>query len=189
MKLLRTLFTSATVLFAAASFAGSPILQSPLPELEIKDRGELVYEDDDFSYQPWSSSKQPGTIHVLQYFGGSMAASKTFEPFTDLLQESLEPGTVHVTTIINMDAAMWGTSGFVISELKKNKKIHPDATMVVDEEGHGVKQWSLGKEGTGLVIVDTAGKVLFFSEDALSEEEMQANLELIRSASTETTAS
>ncbi|MGB1142269.1 MAG: YtfJ family protein [Halioglobus sp.] len=154
-----------------------------LPELVIADRGELLMDGEDFSYATWRSDANPGTIHVLQYFGGTMSDSKTFEPFTDLLQASLEPGMVHVTTIINMDAATWGTSGFVVSELKKNKKMHPESTMVLDEEGVGVKQWNLGKDGTGLFIVDTQGQVLFFSADALTEEELQGNLDLIKAAS------
>lgn len=182
MRVIRTLFATAALLSATVTVAQPPVPESPLPELKISDRGELVYQEDDFSYKPWSSSESPGTIHVLQYFGATMAASDRFRPFTDLLQESLEPGTVHVTTIINLDAALWGTSGFVISELKKNKKMHPTATMVVDEEGAGVNKWSLGKKGSGLVIVDASGKVMFFSNDALSEEQMQLNLEMIKAA-------
>jgi len=182
MRFIRTLFTTAALLSATVALAQTPAPEAALPELKISDRGELVYLEDDFSYEPWSSSKSPGTIHVLQYFGATMAASDRFRPFTDLLQASLEPGTVHVTTIINLDAAMWGTSGFVISELKKNKKMHPTATMVVDEEGSGVNKWALGKKGSGLVIVDATGKVMFFSDDALSKEEMQSSLELIKAA-------
>lgn len=173
----------AAVLCAAALTAKAepPATDTTLPELVISDRGELVMNGDDFSYATWRSDRSPGTVHVLQYFAGTMAASKIFEPFTDALQ-SLEPGTVHVTTIINLDAATWGTSGFVVSELKKNKKKHPDATMVLDEEGIGVKHWDLGKEGAGLFIVDTQGKILFFSREALSEEELQGNLDLIKAA-------
>ena len=171
----------ATALFAVVLTAQAepPATDTTLPELVISERGELVMNGDDFTYATWRSDRSPGTVHVLQYFAGTMSASKIFEPFTDALQ-SLEPGTVHVTTIINLDAATWGTSGFVVSELKKNKKKHPDATMVLDEEGIGVKHWDLGKEGAGLFIVDTQGKILFFSRDALTEEELQGNLDLIR---------
>lgn len=183
MTLFRSLACSALLVLSATAAAELPKAGAPLPQLEISDRGELVMSGEDFSYSTWSSAAQPDTVHVVQYFGGTMAASKTFEPFTDKIQTSLEPGMVHVTTIINMDAAMWGTAGFVVSELKKNKKAHPEATMVIDEEGTGVKQWSLGKDGTGLVIIGTDGKVLFFSEDALSEQEIEANLQVIRSSS------
>ncbi len=177
----KALMTMALCAVAVAVQAQAPEADATLPQLVISDRGELVMNGDDFSYATWRSDRSPGTVHVLQYFAGTMSASKIFEPFTDALQ-SLEPGTVHVTTIINLDAATWGTSGFVVSELKKNKKKHPDATMVLDEDGIGVKHWDLGKEGAGLFIVDTQGKVLFFSRDALTEEELQGNLDLIRAA-------
>lgn len=178
----KALMTVALCAAALAANAEPPGTDGTLPRLVISDRGELVMNGDDFDYATWSSDRSPGTVHVLQYFAGTMSASKTFEPFTDALQ-SLEPGTVHVTTIINLDAATWGTSGFVVSELKKNKKKHPEATMVLDEDGIGVEHWNLGKEGAGLFIVDTQGKVLFFSRDALTDEELQGNLDLIRAAS------
>jgi predicted transcriptional regulator len=110
-----------------------------------------------------------------------MSDSKTFEPFTDLLSKSFEPGTIHVTTILNLDAAMWGTSGFVISELQKNKRIHPLATMVLDENGSGVTVWDLGEAGTGLVVTDAAGVVKYFTRQAMTADEMAAALALVRS--------
>jgi len=180
MSLKQTLLTCAMFFAAVSVHAGAPQVNSPLPTLDISDRGELVMNGEDFSFAPWSSDTSPGTIHVLQYFGGTMAASETFKPFTDQIESSAQPGSVHVTTIINLDAAMWGTSGFVVSELKKNKKIHPTATMVLDEDGIGVKRWELGKDGAGLVIVDSEGKVLFFSREPLSDIEIQTNLELIK---------
>ena len=82
-----------------------------LPALEISKLGELVLEDDEFDYRHWRSGQSVNNVHVLQYFPGTMSASKTFEPFTDFLQEQYEAGSFHITTIINLDAAVWGTGG------------------------------------------------------------------------------
>ena len=89
---------------------------------------------DDFSFVPWRSDIDPGKVHVMQYFGATMGDRRPFKPFTDLLQRAWTR-YLHVTTVLNLDAAMWGTTGFVVSELKKNKRIHPQATMVLDDEG------------------------------------------------------
>ena len=180
MTLIRRLLSIIVTLSCSAASAGTPAIESPLPLLNISERGELLFKNDDFSFAPWRSDSGPGKIHVVQYFGGTMAASETFKPFTDTLQETLAPGSYHVTTIVNLDAAMWGTTGFVVSELKKNKRKHPNATMVLDEEGTGASLWDLGEEGTGLAILDQQGTVKYFTRQPMSDQEIQSNVELIR---------
>lgn len=143
----------------------------PLPPLQVEALGELVLQEDEFSYRSWDSATPQGKAHVLQYFPGTLKASKIYEDFTDGLQANYELGTYHVTTVINLDAAMWGTSGFVVSEVKKNKRKFPLSTMVLDESGAGVTVWQLGESGSGLVIVDGAGLVHFYHSGALSEED------------------
>lgn len=176
LLLVLTLFTS------AASASGQvPALQQPLPHLSIEDRGELVLDNDTFSFQPWSTDNHPDKVHILQYIGGTKSDSKIFEPFTDSLQENLEPDSYHVTTIINLDAAVWGTTGFVVSEVKSSKRKYPLSTIVLDEEGSGVSQWQLGDSGVGLAILDRAGRLLYFTRAALSESEMNTALDLVRS--------
>ena len=101
-----------------------------------------------------------------------MKASKIYEPFTDALQARYELGTYHVTTVINLDAAMWGTRGFVESEVMKSKRKFPLSTMVLDKSGAGVNTWQLGESGSGLVITDRQGRVHFYHNGAMSEEDM-----------------
>lgn len=152
-----------------------------LPPVTIEDKGELLIEGDDFSYTSWNSELNPGKVHVLQYFAGTMGDSKTFEPFTDLLQEELDHRSYHVTTIVNLDASLWGTTGFVISEVKASKKKFPGATMVLDAEGTGAATWDLGKKGAVLAILDKEGVVRYLTREPMSEEELSASLELVRS--------
>ena len=181
MKLRHLLLITCFLASAAQASGQAPALHQPLPYLSIEDRGELVLDNDEFSFQTWTTDSLPAKVNVIQYFGGTMADSKIFEPFTDRLQESLEADSFHVTTIINLDAAVWGTTGFVVSEVKSNKRKYPLSTIVLDEEGSGVRQWHLGEEGAGLAILDHAGKLLYFTRTALSDSEMNAALELVRS--------
>jgi len=183
MAISRMIISMVMVLASGSALAGAPAVDSPLPVLSISERGELTMTGDDFSFVPWSSASNPGKVHVIQYFGANMGDRDVFKPFTDLLQTSVEPGTVHVTTVLNLDAALWGTTGFVISELEKNKRIHPLATMVLDKEGKGVTEWDLGKTGTGLMVMDANGIVRYFTRRAMSKEELAATLELVRSNS------
>lgn len=159
----------------------APAVDQPLPPLAIEDRGELTLDaDDSFSYQPWSTADSPPKVHILQYFPATMGDSKTFEPFTDKLQTTFEKGRYHVTSIINLDAALWGTTGFVVSEVQSSKREHPGSTLVLDESGTGASQWQLGDKGAGLMIVDASGIVRYFTREAMSEEELASSLELVR---------
>ena len=168
------------MLVCTNALAGAPTIDAPLPLLAITERGELILTDDEFSFIPWSSETGLGKVHVIQYFGANLKHKDIFKPFTDLLQTSFEPGVINVTTVLNLDAAMWGTTGFVMSELEKNKRLLPLAIMVVDDNGSGVIEWDLGKAGTGLIVLDDKGIVKYFSRQALSEEEMASTVELMR---------
>jgi YtfJ family uncharacterized protein len=166
--------------FSAHAPAGqAPAINQPLPSMDIKDRGELLFENDRFFYRPWSTDHNPGKVHIVQYFAATMKDSEIFAPFTDRLQDALEPDSYHVTTIINLDAALWGTTGFAVSEIKANKREFPLATMVLDEEGRGAVHWQLGNRGAGLAILDRAGIVNYFTREALSEEEIKTALDLV----------
>lgn len=171
----------ALTLVSLNAFAGAPTLGAPLPALAIDDRGEITITGDDVKFVPWSSEVNPGKVHVIQYFGANLGDRDVFAPFTDMLEAELEPGSVHVSTILNMDAAMWGTGGFVLSELEKNKKQHPEATIVLDEEGSGVKAWDLGDDGTGVIVMNSEGIVKYFKRDSLTKGELGTTLALIRS--------
>jgi len=168
------------LLAAAAAQAAPPSLDNPLPTLAIADKGEMLLENDEYSYRPWSSVDIPDRVHVLQYFAGTTSASKTFEPFTDLLQVEIPQRGIHVTTVVNLDAALWGTSGFVINEVKASKQEFPDSTMVLDKEGVGEETWELGKKGAVLAVMDKQGKVVYLSNQALSEQEVAATLALVK---------
>lgn len=153
---------------------------APLPSVTIAEKGELLLEGEEFSFSAWDSSTNPGKVHVLQYFAGTMSDSKMFEPFTDMLQEKLDYTKYHVTTIINLDAALWGTTGFVVAEVKASKKKFPRATIVLDAEGTGADIWELGKKGAVLAVLDKNGIVQYLTRTSMSTEEMDATLELVK---------
>ncbi|MEZ5573365.1 MAG: YtfJ family protein [Halioglobus sp.] len=180
MTLPRVVLSFALALACAAALASAPAVNAPLPVLNISERGELTMSGDDFTFIPWRSDSHLGKVQVVQYFGATMGDSKIFKPFTDLLAKSFEPGVVQVTTILNLDAAMWGTTGMVVSELQKNKRLHPQATMVVDDKGRGVAEWGLDKSGAGLFIIDDKGTVKYFTQQAMSDNDLTAALAVVR---------
>lgn len=180
----RLFFYSVLLTLASTlALAEVPLVDSRLPALSIADRGELFLENDDFNFRPWSTEQNLNKVHIVQYFGATRGDSELFKPFTDLLQDNLSPGTYHVTTIVNLEAALWGTSSFVISELKSNKRKYPLSTIVLDEDGRGLNTWQLGKQGAGLAILDQQGVVKYFTKKPMTEAEISASLNMVKTNS------
>jgi YtfJ family uncharacterized protein len=180
MRLITAFFALAGLLLQLSAQAQPPAPGAPLPPLRIEDRGEVLLQGEDFSFAPWSSEKQPGKVHILQYLGATRADSKRFKPFTDAVERTFERGEYHITTIVNLDAALWGTTGLAVSEVKDSKRKYPGSTMVLDESGSGVDAWELGKSGTGLAIMDGEGIVRYFTREPLDEKDLEASVELVR---------
>lgn len=182
MKLLQSLLLVTACFFAGAAVAGSLAVGGALPPLTIEDRGEITLAGEDVAYAPWNSSGLRNGVHVVQYIGATMGDKDKFKPLTDRIERDFPPGSVTVTTLINMDAALWGTGGLVASEIKKNKKAYPQAIMVLDEDGIGTKTWGLGDDGIALLIIDSEGVVRYaLTNQALDEKTLAEPLDLLRS--------
>ncbi len=150
-----------------------------LPDLDIAEKGELVLDGDDVGYRTWNYPQQPGKVHVLQYMAATRAASNINMPFTDRMKTDLPQGAFLSTTILNLDEAMWGTGGLVVSELKSNKKDFPQAVLVADEDGVGLQKWQLDKENSAVIVTDAQGVVRYFKQGAMSEAEIESTLQLV----------
>jgi YtfJ family uncharacterized protein len=176
--MLKPLCLCALLLASAASLADGIDLGQPLPDLNINDRGELLLKGDDFSFAPWALPAGIGKIHILQYMAATKGASELNKPFTDRLKDIPNPNYL-VTTVLNLDDAMWGTSGFVISEVKKNKRQFPGSTMVLDAAGRGLEVWKLQSKSSTIVVMDAQGSVQFLKDGAMDENEIEKALKFI----------
>lgn len=167
-------------LIAAASSAQQPSLNETLPELTIDDKGELLLKGGEFSYGSWTAGGNRGEVQVLQYIPGTLGGKKLFKSFTDMLKVEFPTGSLQVTTIINMDDAMWGTSGMINSEIQTNKEKFPSSTFVLDKEGIGNKVWELGKKGAVLAVIDKTGSVIYLTREAISEQGVIAAMAIVK---------
>jgi hypothetical protein len=170
----------AALLSALPVEAGKISVGDPLPQLAIDDRGELLFDGEDFSYRPWQHPGGLGKPHVLQYMAGTMSARNQTRAFTDSLEANIPYEKYHVTTILNLDQALWGTTGFVMGKARSNKEKYPRATLVLDETGQGQKTWALSEKDAAVIIMDAGGTVLFFQQGAMTDDDIDTTLELIR---------
>ncbi len=100
--------------------------------------------------------------------------------FTEGLEEIFEKTDFHITTVLNLDDATWGTSGFVVSEVESKKREFPEATLVLDADGDGLKAWELAKKGAALAILDKEGKVPYFTQDPMTDANLEEMMALVK---------
>lgn len=162
--------------------AGTPELGKQPERLTIANRGEIILKGDDVAFAAWQLPADVRLVQVVEYFPATLSASKYFEPLNDAMAEAFtERNPILVSTIVNLDAAMWGTSGMVMSELKSNKRKHPDATIVLDKTGSGATDWALGKKGAILLVLDKSGTVKYVSREAVTDADVPEIIALIKS--------
>ena len=154
-----------------------------LPELRVEELGELHVAADAVQYTPWHSRAAAGKVQVVQYLAARLSAKSLNEPFTDRLRDSGIPiERYHVTTIVNLDDALIGTRGMVLSELAKNKKRYFRSSIVADAHGLGLKAWRLQPKSSAIIVLGPDGRVEFFRDGAMTPEEIDQALQLVRCA-------
>ena len=76
--------------------------------------------------------------------------------------------------------AMWGTSGFVKSEVEQNKRLYPLSSLILDRKGVGRESWQLQKKTSSIVVTDRQGTAIYVKHGALDENDIEQTLDLIR---------
>lgn len=159
-------------------------LNQTLPSVTIKNKGELILkpQSEEIIYQPWSSQKLTGKIRVVQHMAGRLSAKAINEPFIDALKAAKLPhDKFQTTSIINEDDTLVGTKLFVEHDVESNKRKYYWSSIVLDNSSAAQKTWQLSKKNSAVMVLDAQGKVLFFKEGALSQQEIESTLALIRS--------
>lgn len=157
-------------------FAANIAVGENLSQLSGNDVEECVIEGDEVVLKPWNSGQLNGKVQVVEYMAARAGVDTVNENFFAALKTTGLDQQVGLAKLVNSDDALWGTSGLVVGEMKKNKMKTPHLTMVIDAEGIGQQQWDLEKKGVALMILDPQGEVLFFKEGELSSDEIKAAL-------------
>ena len=153
----------------------------PLPVVRIEAPGELRLAGETLEFAPWESTALSGKVHIVQYLAARMSARDLNRPFTDRLKQSGIPlSRYQLTTIVNLDDAMFGTRALVMSELERNKRRYFRSTIVADAEGAGRRAWGLVEKSSAVLVLDAAGRLVFMREGAMSEAEIEQVLALVR---------
>ncbi|MFC3914851.1 YtfJ family protein [Pseudaeromonas sharmana] len=181
---MRSCFISllAGLLLPALAHAHSIQLASPLPAVQVSEQGELQLQSGQTRYQGWDSQQLPGKVRVIQHIAGRSHAKELNAPLIEAIKAAKLPhDRYQTTTIVNLDDALFGTGGFVVSSVEKSKAEFPWSSFVLDEQGVVRKAWDLQEESSAIVVLDKDGKVRFVKDGALSPEEIATVMTLLHS--------
>jgi YtfJ family uncharacterized protein len=146
----------------------------------ITDRGELVLNQDKFSYKNWNSSQLIGKVRVVQHIAGRASAKEMNASLIEAIKQARLPkDRYQTTTIVNTDDAIPGTGMFVRSSIEGSKKQYPWSQFVVDDQGRVQQAWKLEPGGSAIVVLDSDGRVHYVKDGALSAQEVQQVVALL----------
>lgn len=162
------------VLLPLSAAAHNFTLNQRVAPVGIADKGELVLNNNDFSYQRWNSAQLPGKVRVLQHIAGRSSAKEMNAALIEAIKSANLPhDRYQTTTIVNTDDAIPGTGMFVRTSIESNKRQYPWSQFVVDSNGAARKAWQLDVKGSAVAVLDKDGRVRFARDGALSEQEVQ----------------
>jgi YtfJ family uncharacterized protein len=165
----------------ASAFSSAIEVNGTLPAFEVPSKGELVLADDKIYHQPWSTAQiSKGTPALVFHVAARMSADSIIAPLKERLnQANYETDSFQSISIINLDDALWGTSGLVSSELGKNKREHPEAVLVADTEGNGLAAWQLEQGTVAFILVDYEGKIRYLKQGKLSADDINTIIAML----------
>ena len=177
---LRKLLALSFLLLPMIAGAHSFETNQRVPPVGIADRGELILDNDKFSYKSWNSAQLPGKVRIVQHIAGRTSAKEKNATLIEAIKAANLPHDKYqTTTIVNTDDAIPGSGMFVRSSLESNKKLYPWSQFIVDSNGIARKAWQLDEESSAIVVLDKDGRVQWAKDGALTQEEVQQVIALL----------
>ncbi len=151
-----------------------------VPPVGIADRGELILDNDKFSYKTWNSAQLPGKVRVVLHIAGRSSAKEKNATLIEAIKAANLPrDRYQTTTIVNTDDAIPGSGMFVRSSLESNKKLYPWSQIIVDSNGTARAAWQLQEESSAIAVLDKEGRIQWAKDGSLTQEEVQQVVALL----------
>ncbi len=177
----KTLLSVLLLLTPGLALAHNISIGEALPDVRVAAYGEIVMQGKGVAYQPWATQHMLGKVRVIHAIAGRSSAKEMNSALMSAITAAEFPqDSYQTTTIINQDDAIWGTGSFVKSSAQDSKQEFPWSSMVLDKNGVVASTWALKKENSAIIVQDKQGKVLFIKEGALTTDEINQILSLIK---------
>lgn len=171
----------ASTIALSSSAALSLKVGEPLPELSIPSKGELILEGSKVKYSEWNTKQlKAGVPAIIFHLPARMESQPIIDPLTAELEKYEFGDTLQALTIINLADALPFTSGIVASELKKNKKKHPESNIIADDKSRALAAWELEKRNVYVAVMNTEGSLIHLHEGPMSQEQITNIVEMTK---------
>ncbi len=178
---MKTLLSVVLSLTTSLVFAHNLTVGETIPDVKVAAYGEIVMQGTGVAYQPWATQHMLGKVRVIQAIAGRSSAKEMNSALMSAITEAKFPEeSYQTTTIINQDDAIWGTGSFVKSSAQDSKQEFPWSSMVLDKNGVVASTWALQEASSAIIVQDKQGKVLFVKEGALTSDEVNQVISLIK---------
>ena len=129
--------------------------------------------------KPWSSKESlKDKVHILFYVDPD--EKDTNNALSEALKrQKFDHNRYGSVAIVNM-AATWMPNFAIEAKLKKKQELYPDTLYVKDKQKVLVKTWGLADDNSDILLFDQAGRLLYFYEGKLNDEEIAKVITLIR---------
>ena len=177
---LRTLLAVSCLLMPLMATAHNFTNGQRFAPVGVADRGELILDNDKFSYKNWNSAQLAGKVRVVQHIAGRSSAKEKNAALIEAIKSAgLPHDRYQTTTIVNTDDAIPGSGMFVRSSIESNKQLYPWSQFIVDSNGLARKAWQLQEESSAIVVLDKDGRVQWAKDGALTQDEVQQVVALL----------
>ncbi|HET8707392.1 MAG TPA: YtfJ family protein [Pseudomonadales bacterium] len=184
MKKFSSAVLVSALLASSSLWAANIEIGKTVPDVKIVSEGEINLDEKHekvTGYTEWGTDQLKGKVRTIQAIAGRTSAKKLNQAFMEEITASKFDRTKYqTTTIINLDDKIPATGFVVKGKAESSKKEFWWSSMVVDEKGKAASVWGLKPESSAIIILDKQGKVVFFKEGELSQDERAQALNLIK---------
>lgn len=141
-------------------------------QIEInKNLQDIVLRDDkggNINGNEWKSSDLKNILNIVFYVAPSQ--QKDVEPLLNKIDSAgYSRESIKVTMIINTEAT-WIPNGIIEGKVKGRAKEDTTKSYVLDKDEVLLNGWNLSEDNPNIIVVDAAGKVIFFFNEELNDD-------------------
>src|SRR5476649_2150161 len=134
------------------------VIGKPLPHVVVADRGELIYQNNQFSYKFWESSRLKGKISLILHIAARTSATEANAGLIESIKSASLPRKYYQTiTIVNQSDAMFGSGLLARNWIENNKRMAAESSFVLDTGGMVRKAWRLRPKTSTIAVLDARG--------------------------------
>lgn len=167
--------------FSTSVSAHNLMVGQPPKEIRKVVDGEVLLTSEKIIYRPWDSFDLSGKVRIVQHFAARSSAKALNDQLINAITAAHFPqDRYQTTTIVNLDDAIWGTTGFARSKTENGKRTAPHSQVIIDNDGRIKAAWGLQVKTAMTMVLDRKGRIRFVKEGKLTPSEVEEIIAMVK---------